>query len=102
MITVRHFMAKDGSFYLYADGHAGFAPQNDIVCAAVSASVLGFADYAASVGQGEVLVQSPGHFRFVCRQIAMPVCDALLHTLHLISRAYPNHVRVRKMRPGRE
>ena len=95
MISI--YVTKKASRYrLYLEGHADYAPTNDIVCAAVSALTEALIGYAAespachhlrfSIKKGEAFLS--------CRGGLGAGFDMILRAYQNIARLYPNHVRI--------
>lgn len=94
---------KHGHYKMTAEGHAGYNPGNDIVCASISTLVktlwIGLERECDATGQAE---EKDGYFRF-CAMVGkehQKQADTLMKTvvygLKLIEKGFPNNIEVEK------
>ena len=89
---------RGGKCRLYVQGHAGYCPGNDIVCAGVSALIGALTQYASThshyrhvrcrVHKGETF--------FACGEGAADGFDMIVYGLAAVAAAYPDYVRVHR------
>lgn len=90
--------------YIRAEGHAGYEPGNDIVCAAVSALLQTLYAGLESVCHAETGKKNEDGMMVVVaysgadnRKETHALFQGILCGLQLIAREYPDHVKVEKM-----
>lgn len=88
---------KSIGYHLKAEGHADYAPKDDIVCASVSALFYTLANYLEQIGADDLVGNDYGDFLIECKALYQ---DETVHTafrmtvfgLSLIAEQYPDNV----------
>lgn len=101
-MTYITYAAEAGEYYLKAEGHAGYNPGNDIVCAAISVLLqtlwAGLSIECAGRGRKE---ERDGFFSFRIsvgaekRREAQALFGCIIQGLELIERGYPAQLAIR-------
>lgn len=90
---------KSIGYHLKAEGHAGYAPKDDIVCASVSALFYTLINYLEQIGADDLAGTDDDDFLIECKALYQ---DEAVHTafrmtvfgLSLIAEQYPDNVSV--------
>lgn len=90
---------KSIGYHLKAEGHADYAPKDDIVCASVSALFYTLANYLEQIGADDLVGNDEDDFLIECKALYQ---DETVHTafrmtvfgLSLIAEQYPDNVSV--------
>lgn len=100
MTVIQTSVVRRGIYREYAltmDGHAGFNPGNDVICAALSCLFFSLCNYLDSIASPEVeIVQDGGYGSVRCRgglrvRLAFEFC---VFAFRMLSSSYPENVRV--------